>query len=157
MQFSAPLRIALGFALAVVFAWLLPVALAARDRDQAALGFWGAAHCCWAAAAAVFALDGQIPAWLGITLGNLGVALGYGLVWAGARRFGGQRARPAGIAAGAAAWLLLAGAALRLADFTANLPARVIAIAAIVVAYDGAAAFAFRAGMRRQRLPSTPR
>ena len=41
-----------------------------------------------------------------------------------------------------------------MADFTANLPARVITIAAIVVAYDGAAAFAFLAGMRRQRLPS---
>jgi signal transduction histidine kinase/CheY-like chemotaxis protein len=149
--FSAPLRIALGFALATAFAWLF-LSLWRRERMQPALGYWGLAHCSWAASALLFAVADLLPASLGISLANMALTLGYGLVWGGARRFAGQPAWPAGIAAGLAGWLLLS----LVPGFATLLPARIIAMAAIVVAYDGATALAFRTGMRRQRLPSHP-
>ncbi|WP_431268444.1 response regulator [Dankookia sp. P2] len=149
LLFSNPLRLALGFALATAFAWLF-LSLWRRDRAQPALGLWGAAHAVWAAAALLFAAEALLPPPLGITLGNLAVALGYGLVWAGARRFAGRPARPVAVAAGLLAWTLLT----LIPGFAAQLPTRVLAISIIVVAYDCATALVFRRGMRQQRLAS---
>src|SRR4051812_13362085 len=59
--FSAPLRIALGFALATAFAWLF-LSLWRRERMQPALGYWGLAHCSWAASALLFAVADLLPA-----------------------------------------------------------------------------------------------
>ncbi|WP_380068988.1 response regulator [Dankookia sp. GCM10030260] len=135
--------------MATAFAWLFLV-LWRRDRAQPALGFWGTAHAAWAASALLFALAGMLPGASAIIAANMALALGYGLVWGGARRFAGRPARPAGILAGLVAFLLLS----LLPGFATMLPARVVAVAVIVIAYDGATVLAFRAVPADRRLPS---
>ncbi|MFZ4408556.1 MAG: response regulator [Paracraurococcus sp.] len=151
MLFTAPLRVALGFALAVAFGWLF-LSLWRRDRTQPALAFWAAAHGSWAVAALLFGADALQAGPLGLGAANMMNALGYGLIWGGARRFGGHPGGPFGIAAGAGAMLVL----LLMPGFIEAVPARVLASGLIILTYDLAIALTFRAGMARQRLPSHP-
>src|SRR3954468_4074418 len=100
LQLTSPARTALGFALATVLAWLCFI-IWRRDRTQPALAWWGAAHVAYAIAMLLLVLRGTIPPWLSIVLGNTGIGLGYGLLWAGARLFSGLGVHRRGILAGA--------------------------------------------------------
>jgi signal transduction histidine kinase len=149
LQLTAPARNALGLALATVLAWLFLV-IWRRDRTQPALAWWGAAHAVCALSMVMFTLRGTIAAPIVITLANVGLALGQGLIWAGARRFSGLEVTCHGVLAGGAIWLL----ASFLPGFFDALSLRVALSSLIILAYEIGAALAFYQGMRRQRLAS---
>ncbi len=151
MQLTSSARTTLGFALALVFAWLFH-AIWRRDRSEPAVAWWGAAHAAWAASMLLFALRGSIPAPVVIVAANAGLALGYGLLWGGARRFAGLPVNRAALVAGALAWLV----ACLVPGFFATLPFRVALSSATIAAYATATALAVWQGMARQRLPSHP-
>jgi signal transduction histidine kinase/CheY-like chemotaxis protein len=149
VQLNSSARTTLGFALALVFAWLF-YALWRRDRSQPAVAWWAAAHATFAASMLVFAIRGALPGPVAVVLGNAGLSLGFGLLRGGARRFADLPATRAGVAAGAAVWV----AACLVPGFFTSLPARVTLSSATIAAYAIAIALAFRAGMAKQRLPS---
>jgi signal transduction histidine kinase len=151
VQLNSSARTTLGFALALVFAWLF-YAIWRRDRSQPAVAWWAAAHATFAASMLVFALRGALPGPVAVVLGNAGLSLGYGLLWGGARRFADLPATRATVAAGAAVWVL----ASLVPGFFADLPARVTLSSATIAAYAIAIALVVRQGMARQRLPSHP-
>jgi signal transduction histidine kinase/CheY-like chemotaxis protein len=151
VQLNSSARTTLGFALALVFAWLF-YAIWRRDRSQPAVAWWAAAHAAFAASMLVFVLRGALPGPVAVVLGNAGLSLGFGLLWGGARQFADLPATRAAVAAGAAVWLL----ACLVPGFFADLPARVTLSSATIAAYAIAIALAFRAGMAKQRLPSHP-
>jgi signal transduction histidine kinase len=123
-----------------------------RDRTQPALASWGAGRLLGAMALPLLAARGIIPAWASIDLANALVCLGYGLTWAGARQFEGQRPRPASVMAGSVLWLL----ACQNATFFASLHARVALLGLILAAYTLAAALEFHRGQARSPLAFRP-
>ncbi|MBC4018445.1 sensor histidine kinase [Siccirubricoccus deserti] len=149
MQLLSPTRTALAFALAAVFAWLFFL-IWQRDRAQPALAWWGAAHAAWAIAMLVLTFRGPIPPGLSILLGNIAIGLGYGLLWGGARLFSGLRPHWWGILAGVLLWV----AGCLTPGFFDSLSMRVALSSSTIAVYSLVVALVFRAGMRRQRLPS---
>jgi signal transduction histidine kinase/AmiR/NasT family two-component response regulator len=126
--------------------------LSQRDGDQPALASWGAGRLVGAMALPLLAARGLIPQWASLDVAIALVCLGYGLTWAGARQFEGLRARPLGVVAGAALWLL----ACRIPALYGNLPARVGLIGFILAAYTVLAALEFHRGQARSPLPIRP-
>ncbi|WP_052389568.1 ATP-binding protein [Belnapia moabensis] len=98
----------------------------------------------------LFALRDTVSPWIAIIPGNIGLGLGYGLLWNGARQFSGRKVDHVGLFAGAIVW----SAACLLPDFLNSLPARVALSSATIAAYSVLIAFVLREGMARQRLPS---
>ena len=125
-----------------------------QHRRQTAMITWSVAHFIGALALPLLAARGLISPLISIELANAGMALAYGLLWAGARQFRGLRPLPPIALAGAALWL----AAYQLPAFRESLGARVTAMALIAASYHAAAAWEFhRAGqgqapLRSQRL-----
>jgi diguanylate cyclase (GGDEF)-like protein len=91
--------ITLLLGLFLIFAWL-------QQPEAHALLWWGTAYLLgassmilWSAPSPLFVLPRMLPAALAF--------VGCGLIWNGVRRFHGRRLLPAGIYAGALAWLVL--------------------------------------------------
>ena len=108
----------------LLFAWL-------QNRRTTALAWWGAAFLVFAPATALFSLRGTLPDVWTIVICNAGYALGYGLLWTGARVFENRRPALLLMATGAIAWLL----ACQFPYFLQSLPLRIALASLIVVVY----------------------
>ncbi|WP_052401441.1 hybrid sensor histidine kinase/response regulator [Muricoccus aerilatus] len=148
----APTAFVLTFALAVTCGAVL-LFLWNQTRRHLALAYWGAAHSLGAVGLPLLALRAVAPGWISIDLGNALLAVSYGLIWAGARRFMGRRVPPLAVVAGALLWL----AACRVPDFYASIAMRVLAMGLVAATYNILAAWELSysngvASFRSQRL-----
>ena len=100
----APTILVLSFGLALAAGTIL-LHLWFQNRRPLALRDWGAAHLVAALGLPLLALRGVVPDVVSIQLGNALLAVSFGLLWSGARRFLGRPAPAAGILAGPALWL----------------------------------------------------
>ena len=66
-----------------------------QNRAVRAPMVWGAAYIVSAVGLALLTTRGSAPEWVAVNLANALVLLGSGLIWAGARMFGGRPVRPA--------------------------------------------------------------
>lgn len=149
MSFPPATRLALAFMLALVFGWLLGL-LWRQDRQQLALKEWGIAFLLVAVAVSIRSTLGTLPEWLAIGGSNTAISLAFGCLWAGARRFAGQRPHLA---------VRLGGVLVSLAVLPLsldNLTLRVMSVAAIIGGYALITAWEFRRGLQQGRLPSHP-
>jgi signal transduction histidine kinase/CheY-like chemotaxis protein len=118
--------------LLISFLGLLQLWLWRQDRALAALGIWGAAHLVGAVGLVLLMGRGVLPNRLSIDVANATVVLGYGLVWAGARRFERQPVQVWITLAGAAIWL----AACQVPAFYSSLANRTAGGSVLVGIYD---------------------
>jgi diguanylate cyclase (GGDEF)-like protein len=116
--------LALG-GLLLIFAWL-------QNRKTRALAWWGTAYLVMAPATALFALRGEISDFWSIEISNALFALGYGVLWSGARVFEGRTPKLPWAAAGAVVWLL----ACRFDGFLASLWARIVLGSLLLCTYS---------------------
>lgn len=93
-----------GFVFFVAAALLLLSWL--QQRQYAPLGLWGLAFGLAAAGTLLLAVRGQLPDFWTIVVANALLAVAYGTMWCGARRFGGRRTPLALALAGAIVWLV---------------------------------------------------
>ncbi|MBP0444770.1 response regulator [Roseomonas sp. SSH11] len=110
-----------------------------QHRRQLAMVSWSAAHFIAAVSLALMPMRGMVPDIVAVQLANAGMALAYGLIWAGARQFGGGQARVLPTLAGILGWL----AACQFPAFSESLSARILALGMIAAVYHLAAAWEF--------------
>ncbi len=134
-----PTVLAISATLAATYGLIL-LSLWLQQRGQVAMRTWGAAYLLGAAGLGLMMLRGMAPDIVTVQLANAVMALVYGVVWAGARQFGGGRPHLAGAVAGSLAWL----AACQVPAFYESIPARVTGMAMIAAGYYLAAAWEFR-------------
>lgn len=85
-------------AMALSYVWLF------NDNREKATGWWCLSMWTATLATAALATRTVLPAWFSIGLGNMGVALAFGLVWGGYEAFGGRSPSRAAVAVGGAVW-----------------------------------------------------
>jgi len=121
--------------LTVSFAALVAGALLllawSQHRNTSALGWWAAAFLLASLAVALIVMRGAIANFLSIIVANAILATAYGLMWNGARVFGGRHPRLYLGVAGAALWL----GACFVPAFYETPHARALLMAAIGIAY----------------------
>lgn len=106
------------------FAWV-------QNRQTRALAWWSAAYLIMTPAMALFALRGEISDVWSIEISNALFALGYGMLWSGARVFGGRTPKLLWAVAGATIWLL----ACRFDVFLVSVWARIVLGSLLLCAY----------------------
>lgn len=92
--------VGLLLAASMLFVWLL-------TPEEKALGYWSAFPALLVTGIAGAVARGQIPDFLSVELANVAVLLGYGMIWAGMRRFDHRRVRWRHLLAAPALWLVL--------------------------------------------------
>jgi diguanylate cyclase (GGDEF)-like protein len=110
-----------------------------QHRNVVALALWSSGFFLCAVGTALISARGTIPDVWSILVANMGIAAGYGLIWAGARQFAGRRPIVLATLAGTLIWLV----ACQFDAFYATLRARVILMSAIIAAYCLLAAWEF--------------
>ncbi len=109
----------------------------AQHRAFTALGLWGVMFVLGAIGTALLAGRGKIPPIFSIAVANVFIAVAYGMMWNGARRFEGRRPMLVASMAGLVLWLL----ALLIPGFCDSAISRATLMTAIGVAYSLLAAF----------------
>ena len=102
-----------------------------QNRSVPALALWAGAFLMSAVGVALIAARGDISNFWSITIANACVAAGYGLMWGGARNFGGRAKSLAVMFAGA----LVCMVAFHIEWFFETPQARVAMMSAIIVEY----------------------
>jgi len=146
-----PTVLVLSFVLAATCGAIL-LGLWVQDRRHRAIASWGVGHLIGGMSLVLSALRPVLPGVLAIQGSNAVLAVSYGLIWAGARQFGGRSASPAVIGLGAMAWL----AACQIPAFYGNIGARVLFMSLVATGYNLAAAWEFRRGRRENPVRSHP-
>ena len=126
-------------AFAIAVASLLLLLSWLQNRGVQALALWAGAFLASAVGVALISARGDIPNFWSITLANAFVAAGYGLLWGGARDFGGRAKSLPIMVAGALVWMI----ACQFEWFFETLQARVTLMSAIIVAYSVSCAWEF--------------
>src|SRR5262245_45939274 len=101
-----------------------------QNREVRALALWAAAFLFAALGIALIAARGGIPDFWSITIANALIAVGYGLMWGGARDFAGRPKSILVMLAGALSWII----ACQVEWFFETLQSRVTLMSAIIVA-----------------------
>lgn len=129
MQLDVPTLFVMLIVVTAVVAALLLWAWLQNRRIQA-LAWWAAAYLEGALGSAIAPFRGLIPDWLTIDLSNALLILAYGLIWTGARVFGGRSGQWTCVL-GAVIWL----SACQFDAFHSSLPARASLISLLAAAY----------------------
>jgi diguanylate cyclase (GGDEF)-like protein len=109
-----------------------------QHRRIAALAWWGSGFIVASIATAVAVVArGVIPDFWSIVVGNALLAAAYGLLWAGARKFNGEKVSAIWTLAGVPVWI----AACAIPPIYARIEARAAVIAAIAMVYTLLALF----------------
>jgi diguanylate cyclase (GGDEF)-like protein len=87
-------------AMALSYVWLF------NDSREKATGWWCLSMWTGMIATAVLATRTILPAWFSIGLGNMGVALAFGLVWGGYEAFAGRSPSYRAVALGGVTWAI---------------------------------------------------
>jgi diguanylate cyclase (GGDEF)-like protein len=130
------------FVVAVVasaVAGLLTLLSWVQNRNVRALALWAAAFLICAVGIALIAARGEILDFFSITIANALIAVGYGLMWGGARDFAGRPKSIPLMLAGALIWIV----ACHFDWFFNTLQARVALMSGIVVVYSVLSAWEF--------------
>jgi diguanylate cyclase (GGDEF)-like protein len=110
-----------------------------QHRDVGALAVWSMGFFMGSAGTALIAARGAIPDIWSIFVGDAILAGGYGMIWAGARLFGGRRPIVTVMIAGALIWLL----ACQFEIFYTTPRLRIILMSMIIAGYSLLAAWEF--------------
>jgi hypothetical protein len=121
--------------LLLLFAWVQNTAITA-------VAWWAWAHLFRAGSIALFGKFGSTSDLVSIDAANLLLFLSFGLMWTGARVFGGRAPSPIGLIAGATIWL----AASHLTVVAESMEARIFVSCGIIAAYSWMSAYEFWRG-----------
>ncbi len=131
--------------LLLLFAWI-------QNSAIHAVAWWGFAHLMRTASVVIFGMLGSIPDVFSIDLANTLLLTSYGMTWTGARLFDGRKARPLGLVAGAALWLVVC----RLPGIFELVDMRVLISSGIVTAYTWLTAYEFWNGRKEPLVSRWP-
>ncbi|HZS65319.1 MAG TPA: GGDEF domain-containing protein [Xanthobacteraceae bacterium] len=131
--------------LLLLFAWI-------QNSTIRAVAWWGFADLTRAVSVVLFGMFGTIPDIISIDFANTLLFASFALTWTGARIFDGRRARPVGIAAGAALWLVVC----RLPVVSETVELRVLLSSGIVAAYTWLTAYEFWRGRKEPLVSRWP-
>ena len=121
--------------LLLLFAWI-------QNSSIHAVAWWGFADLMRALSVVLFGLHGSVPDIISIDLANAILFTSFAMTWTGARLFDGRSARPLGLIAGAAIWLVLC----RVPAVMEMTELRVLISASIVTSYTWLTAYEFWRG-----------
>ncbi len=121
--------------LLLLFAWI-------QNSSIHAVAWWGFADLMRALSVVLFGLHGSIPDVISIDLANAILFSSFAMTWTGARLFDGRRARPLGLIAGAAIWLVFC----RIPGLMEMNDLRVLLSSSIVATYTWLTAYEFWRG-----------
>ena len=121
--------------LLLLFAWI-------QNSSIHAVAWWGFSDLMRALSIVLFGLHGAVPDVISIDLANAILFTSFAMTWTGARLFDGRSARPLGLIAGAAIWLVLC----RVPAVMEMTELRVLISASIVTSYTWLTAYEFWRG-----------
>jgi diguanylate cyclase (GGDEF)-like protein len=114
-----------------------------QERSTRALAWWGAAYLMGGSAVALWGVQATSPVVQAMPNALLFVACG--MIWNGARLFHGRKVMPAGLCAGAMAWIV----AMQFSAFVQSEHSRVVLSSLVIASYTFLTAFELRSEHRR--------
>jgi diguanylate cyclase (GGDEF)-like protein len=121
--------------LLLLFAWV-------QDSSIYAVAWWGFSDLMRALSVVLFGLHGSIPDVISIDLANAILFSSFAMTWTGARLFDGRGAKPLGLVAGAAIWLIFC----RIPGLMELTELRVLLSSSIIATYTWLTAYEFWRG-----------
>ncbi|HET7679127.1 MAG TPA: GGDEF domain-containing protein [Xanthobacteraceae bacterium] len=131
--------------LLLLFAWV-------QNSSIYAVAWWGFSDLMRALSIVLFGLHGSIPDVISIDLANAILLSSFAMTWTGARLFDGRSARPLGLLAGAAIWLVFC----RIPGMMELTEVRVLLSSSIVATYTWLTAYEFWRGRSEPLLSRWP-
>jgi diguanylate cyclase (GGDEF)-like protein len=131
--------------LLLLFAWI-------QNSAIHAVAWWGFADLMRAASVVLYGMFGTVPDLISIDVANALLLTSFAVTWTGARLFDGRKARPIGLVAGAALWLIVC----RLPGIFETVEVRVFVSSGIVTAYTWLTAYEFWHGRKEPLVSRWP-